>query len=263
MSYESVEASINSGKPIELYDFSFGVDHWRYTSSPEAVTYLTNEYQPEMIERSDLEITDNAFKNELEIKINRNNLLFYTFIHAPVEGILSLTIYRGHDPDYVTFWAGVVSQVNFNTDEITITATPRTSSLLRTGLRRKYQKLCNHPLYKAGCSVNRESYKITGTIATISGFTIVSAVFATKADGWFNAGEIIVGDAERLITTHVGSTITISRGIYGAVAGNSFTAYAGCDHSMDICRTKFDNLINYGGQPWIPTKNPFSGDAII
>ena len=263
MSYESVEASINSGKPIELYDFCFGIEHWRYTSGPETVTYLTYDYEPERIERSDLEISENAFKNELEIKISRENLLFYTFIHAPVEGILTLTVYRGHGTDFVTFWAGVVSRVMFNSDEITVTATPRTSSLLRTGLRRKFQKICNHPLYKTGCGVNQESYKVTGTITTISGFTIVSAVFATKANGWFLGGKIVVGDAQRLITSHSGSTITISRGIYGAISGNSFTAYAGCDRLMDTCRTKFNNLVNYGGQPWIPTKNPFSGDAIV
>ena len=33
---------------------------------------------------------------------------------------------------------------------------------------------------------------------------------------------------------------------------------AGCDHSMPTCAARFDNLANYGGFPFIPTKNPFS-----
>lgn len=264
MSYESSEISVASGKPVELYDFVFGTDHWRYTSGPEEVTYMYHNYTPERMERSNLEITENFFKNEIEIKVSRDNLFAIQFIHAPLEGIVSLTIYRGHGSDFVTFWFGVISQISFDSDEITITATPKTSSMLRTGLRRKYQKLCNHPLYGTGCRVNQESYKITGSIASVSGFTIVSAIFATKANGWFTAGKIVVGDAERLITSHIGSTITVSRVIRSAAAGSSFTAYAGCDHTMDTCRIKFnDNLINYGGQPWIPSKNPFAGDAIV
>lgn len=263
MTYQDSEASIASGKPIELYDFAFGVNHWRYTSSADTVTYLNHDYEPVPIQRSDLEQSDNAFKNELTVTVARDNPFANQFIAAPLDGICTVTIYRGHGTDFVTFWTGVITSINFvNADEIRISAAPRTTSMLRTGLRRKYQKLCNWPLYGAGCRVNDESFKVTGTIATISGLTITAAIFATKSDGWFIAGKLVVGNAKRLITSHVGSTITISHAIVGAVAGNSFTAYAGCDHTMDTCRTKFSNLDNYGGQPWIPTKNPFTGDAI-
>jgi hypothetical protein len=33
---------------------------------------------------------------------------------------------------------------------------------------------------------------------------------------------------------------------------------AGCDHSVSTCAARFGNLANYGGFPFIPTKNPFS-----
>ncbi|HUV85393.1 MAG TPA: phage BR0599 family protein [Methanosarcinales archaeon] len=263
MSYDSIEASVNEGKPIELYDFAAGVTHYRYTSGPEDVTYSTQVYSTEMISRSELELSDNAFKNELEIKINRDNIFAQKFIEAPIDGMVSLTIYRGHGTDFVTFWAGVISQVSFNSDEIVISASPRTSSMSRIGLRRKYQKLCNHPLYSGLCTVVPSSFKVTGTIASVDGTTIVSGDFATKANGWFLGGKFVLGSAERLITSHSGSTITISRKINAAVAGNSFTAYAGCDHTQLTCLNKFSNLLNYGGQPWIPVKNPFSGDAIM
>ena len=263
MTYDTTEASVSSGKPIELYDFENNSNHYRYTSGPVLVAYGGYTYVPETIQRGELEMSENAFRNELEIKINRDNVFIRRFIQAPLEGMVNLIVYRGHGINFVTFWVGVVSQVKFNSEEVTITATPRTSSLLRTGLRRKYQKLCNYPLYAVGCGVNLDSFKVVGTIDTISGFTITSSAFATKANDWFKAGKIVVGDAERLITTHTGNTITANRGIVEAVVGNSFTAYAGCSHTMNICTDKFNNLINYGGQPWIPTKNPFSGDPII
>lgn len=265
MGYTDTEASVNSGKPVELYEFRYNVDYWRYTSGPEEIEYLGYDYTPELIQRNDLEISDNHFKNELEIVVGRDNLFATQFIQSPLDGIVYLKIYRGHGADFVTYWNGVINAFVFNSDEIKIIARPRTSSLVRTGVRRKYQKLCNHPLYGVGCGVNQESYKVASTIANIStnGLTITSAAFATKADGWFLAGKIVVGDAERLITSHSGSTITINRKMVNVLPGNSFTAYAGCDHTLAICKSKFNNLLNYGGQPWIPNKNPFFGDPIV
>lgn len=260
MSYNSIEISVNSGKPIELYDFFIGANHYRYTSGPDEVTYMSAVYAPERIERESLELTDNNFKNQLELHINRDNVFIRRFIEAPLEGVVCLTIYRGHGADFVTFFIGTISAVTFNSDQTTIICTPRTSSMLRTGLRRKYQKLCNWPLFGYGCQVTSTSYRVTSTIATISNTTVVSGIFALQPDGYYTGGKLVVGDAERLITSHAGSTITISRPIKSAVAGNSFYAYAGCDHTMDTCRLKFNNLINYGGQPWIPVKNPFGSN---
>jgi hypothetical protein len=76
-------------------------------------------------------------------------------------------------------------------------------------------------------------------------------------------GEIIVGTARRTITSHVGDTITINRPFgSNVVAGAAFSAYAGCDHTPDCCREKFDNILNYGGQEFLPTKNPYTGNLI-
>lgn len=262
MTYSLDDSSVSDGAPIELYDFSVGLLHYRYTSGPDEVTYALQTYSPEAMERDDIELSENAFKNELDIKIDRENLFFRRFINSPVDGIVSLTVYRGHGSNFVTYWVGVVAQVVFDSNEISVTCTPKTSSLIRTGLRRKVQKLCNYPLYSVGCTVNAESFKSTGTVLTVDGNTMTATVFGTKADGWFIAGKFVLGTAKRLITSHVGTTITLSRAIQEAGVGNAFSAFRGCDHSMTTCRTAFDNLVNYGGQPWLPTKNPFVGDGI-
>lgn len=263
MTYDASEIGVKTGKPIELYEFTVGVTSTRYTSGPETVTYLVNEYTPEKIERDDIELTDNAFKNELKIKIDRENILFRPFISAPIDDIITLTIFRGHGTDFITFWTGVVAQVMFNSDEITVMLQPKTSGLSRTGVRRKYQKLCAYDLYGLGCLVNDLSFRVNSTIAIVNGTTITAAIFATEANGYFTAGKFTVGDAERLITSHTGSVITINRAIPDAVAGNAFFAFAGCDHTKATCISKFNNVVNHGGQPWIPRKNPFSGDAVI
>ena len=49
----------------------------------------------------------------------------------------------------------------------------------------------------------------------------------------------------------------------GLKAGDAFEAYPGCDHTLATCAAKFGNQLNYGGFPYIPVKNPFTGDAIV
>jgi uncharacterized phage protein (TIGR02218 family) len=34
--------------------------------------------------------------------------------------------------------------------------------------------------------------------------------------------------------------------------GDTVTLYAGCDRTMATCNSKFNNLANFGGQPFIP-----------
>jgi len=76
-------------------------------------------------------------------------------------------------------------------------------------------------------------------------------------------GEIIVGTASRNIIAQVGDTITINRP-FGSdvVADDPFSAYPGCAHNPGCCRDKFENWPNYGGQEFLPVKNPYTGNLI-
>ena len=37
----------------------------------------------------------------------------------------------------------------------------------------------------------------------------------------------------------------------------------GCDLRRDTCAAKFGNLLNFGGFPDIPGRNPFGGTSIV
>jgi len=264
MAFLDDEKSVADSKPIEIYHFENVTtnEHWRYTSAGVDQTYIDQTYEAVPIQRSNLELTEDTFKNELKIEVARDNPFAEQFILSPVEGIIEITIYRGQDGDYITHWNGAVLAVVFNSNKAEIICTPRTSSMLRLGLRRKFSRICTYPLYGEGCGVQKILYKVEGLIATISDFTITASEFGDKTDGWFIGGKIVVGNAQRLIVGHSGTSITISRRLLDADAGDAFTAYAGCDHTKATCKDKFDNLDEFGGQPWIPDKNPFSGDAI-
>ena len=267
MSYDALEQSTMEGQPIELYHFYDDIgNHWRYTSAATLQEFEFHDYEPEPIDRQNITATHNHFKNELKLTLGRNNLFALNYVAGMLENLVSLVVYRLHLGDLtdpIIYWRGVVQRVVFDENELpTIHATPLTNDVVRAGARRRCQIMCDLPLYSAYCSVTRSSYQIAGVITGVSGVTLSSATFGTKANGWLTGGMIIIGDAKRLIQWHVGTDIKIGRGIVDLATGVAFTAYAGCNHTATICNSKFSNKINYGGCQFLPISNPFQ-NAIV
>lgn len=261
MSFDSQEASVAASQPIELYDFaSTSGEHWRYTSAADIQIHLGQEYEPDTITRKAIEITENQFRNLMEVTLGRNNDFALQYVAASPECKIGLTIYRYQATDYILYWSGLVQSVSFDTNGIaTVKATLNTASIVCISKRRRCQILCDNALGDSGCRVNLEGYKVTGILDTVNGKTLTSSTFATKADGWFKGGKIKIGDAWRLIKSHTTNTIVMTRPVIGIEIGNSFTAYAGCDHDAETCWEKFENCFNSGDHRFLPTKNPISG----
>jgi len=73
-------------------------------------------------------------------------------------------------------------------------------------------------------------------------------------------------DGMRFIASHSSGTLTLmqaSNSLSAAIEGGpqSVTLYPGCSHTIADCRDKFNNLVNFGGFPWIPSKNPFNNSV--
>jgi hypothetical protein len=85
------------------------------------------------------------------------------------------------------------------------------------------------------------------------------AAFATKPNGWFNAGYIEKGTERRMIINHAGDTLTLLNPMAGLAVGDAITAYAGCKRDYSDCVSKFNNGERFFGFEWIPARNPFNG----
>jgi uncharacterized phage protein (TIGR02218 family) len=255
-----------SGRPVRLYRFVNGSSKYLYCSGTDAVTWQAETYLPTPVGDEEIKQEGLLLLSEINIELPRDDALAALCLPAPPEGVIGVTIFEGHygDNDFVVLWLGRVSTVSWPDDQrVRFACESVSADLKRPGLRARYQRICRHALYTSGCGVDPSGFEATGTAAAVSGTTITAAVFGTQADGWFIAGKIQAGDAVRMILTHAGTTITITAPITGLSVGDSFTAWAGCDHARGTCETKFDNLDKYGGFPWLPRKNPFSGDAIV
>jgi uncharacterized phage protein (TIGR02218 family) len=265
MTYDAREGSVYAGNPIELYEFNRGVDYWRYTSGDEDVTYGAQTYARTPIDRSALDETSELNRTNLEITLQRDNPVSDLFRLYPPGDVVTVTIRRKHrdDAEAVVIWVGRVLNCEWRGGEAVLHSEPVYTSIRRNGLRRFYQRQCPHVLYGASCGVTQALYKAPGTVSAISGNTLQVSAAGSFADGYFAGGYVAwlssagVSD-NRLVTDHAGVTLTLAAAIAGLSVGDPVDLYPGCDHTLSTCQAKFANHANYGGWPYIPTKNPFN-----
>ncbi|BCO30117.1 hypothetical protein TspCOW1_02200 [Thiohalobacter sp. COW1] len=265
MTYQTLEQSAHDGEPQELYRFAQGTQRWLYTSGQVAVDYQSETYQPATISRGRLEQGNELARLGVEIRMPRDLAVASLFIAAPPEGVVSLTLYRRHagDPEFITYWKGRVAGSRLSGAEATLKCEPIASSLKRPGLRACYQLLCRHVLYSSGCGALKDSFRVDGTVAAVTGVTVQVAIAASQPDGYFVGGMLATPTGARMIVAHTGVDLTLVAPMLGLAAGDAVQLYAGCDHTMNHCSSRFANLDNFGGFPFIPVKNPFTGDAVV
>ncbi len=267
MTYATIEASVQSGRPVELYEFISGATAYRYTSADGDVVYGGNTYTAVPIARGDVEATSETARLALEITCDRSLPVLDLFSTMPPDEIVAVTLRRLHvgDGEAITLWMGRILNVTWKSAAAEIHCESVYTSLKRTGLRRLYQMACPHVVYDAGCGLSRASFKATKTVSAVSGVTLSIASIGA-ADGYYAGGYLEWASGgvtkRRAIRSQVGGSVVVSFPLPGMVGGASVDLYPGCDHTLATCASKFSNNLNYGGMPYFPEKNPFSGTPI-
>lgn len=260
MTFDAKEKSIYGSQPQELYKFTRG---GLFTSSDTALTYLSETYFPETITREAVDQSNEDTAGSVVITVPRDNAVARLFIpYLPVEPV-GLTIYATHrdDSEYVPVFIGKIGSAVFDGSEARLTAMPVGEVLRRPVPSIAYQVPCNHALYGPGCTLDKELFRVIGTVAAVAGTVITASAFASKPAGWFKTGFVRKSNGDiRFIVDSSGSTITLMNPFPELAIGESVSAYAGCDRTESTCENKFNNLVNHMGWARIPTLNPFNTD---
>lgn len=270
MTYATYENSVQQGTPVELYEFIQGLSRWNYISGADQIVRLGQTYKPSPIKRDRVKQSTDIFKNSMKLTFPRDDEFASQFLGFAPEEITTVTILRGHwgDPDnqYIVYWKGRVLSAKATDSQIELECEPVYTSIRRPGLRAKFEYGCRHVLYARGCGVNRELYKHENLVLTLTGGlnVEVAGVAGVYADGWLTGGILVAPDnSSRFIVAHSAGVVTLSRPLASLTTGQVVKLYPGCDHLRTTCDTKFNNLDNFGGFPWIPSRNPFDGSSIV
>jgi uncharacterized phage protein (TIGR02218 family) len=280
VSYLSQEQAVETGRPLELYFFRNNViitQVFAYTSAPYAVTYNAVEYIPRALTRTDPEVeqAQAGADRDLQITMPENDpLVNPRWITTVPPGKDELTIYRQHasdggSPETITYWKGFIDSVSFQGGgRAVVRALSEGGFLRRTLPTRTYRGLCGHVLYDGQCKVARSSFAFAVEVTAISSDGLTVTVQGTGISGqagdFFEGGELHKTNGDRrmvLAFTDLGGdsgTVKVLFPMSDLAIGNALEITAGCDHVITTCRTKFSNEVNYGGFPWIPTRNPFN-----
>lgn len=270
MPYEAFEASTQDGRPVELYRFERGLLVSRYTSDADPFTFDSATWLPATITRPEIEDSGEVRRSGVSLTVPRDFPIADLYRVTPPSDVVRVSILRVHrvDLDPEVIFLGRVLGCSFEGVSATLTCESVFTSVKRPGLRRKYSRTCPHVLYGAACGVVEASFTQGVTLAGVSGVTLNAAAFDAQPDGYFAGGVIEwirpSGIAERrAIVSHVGANVVITHRIADLAPGALVAASPGCDRTIATCVGKFSNGLNFGGQPYIPIKNPFGGSSVF
>jgi hypothetical protein len=258
-------------RQVELYKFARGAVEWNKTSASTGSLYNGDLYQPAVMQRGELEDKEQIPKSRLEIQIDINDELCQTLLVSFTERAMSLSVFSFDAIGVTCIWKGRLIYVKPNGTTLKLTFENFYSSMRRMGLRAKYQKICRHNLYGSRCGVLQSSFEVAGTVTAISNSIVLTIAEASGASlGYYTGGVLEVSDGTlAFIVNNVGTEVTIQRPCdallqeFEDFGTASVKIYPGCDKLRTTCITKFNNLLNFGGFPWIPSKNPMGTDSII
>lgn len=279
MTYDALEESRNLGSPAELYYFRFGSDptaFYAYTDVEEAIIYGGVTYNPIPIKRGGVVASGSLDKSRMSVRVPLTSAIAELFRVYPPGQVITLTLRGGHttdtDVEFPVIWVGRVLQCSRNDDngpEGDLSCEPASTSIRRSGLRRHYQLSCPHVLYEQGdglCKANKTAS--TFTRAT-TGVAYTSFTFSPGWNGGIDPAKFLGGmvtwvtpflKETRTILRVSGNTLILTGPTTGVTVGGAVDIILGCNHQTTDCEMLHNNILNFGGQPYIPLKNPIASN---
>jgi uncharacterized phage protein (TIGR02218 family) len=122
--------------------------------------------------------------------------------------------------------------------------------------RNVYSPARQHMLYDSGCTLIKSAFGTAGTVGAGSTGSIINwsgaSVNFIQGTITFSSG-INAGVSTNVKSAIAVVSLSLSYPLLNAPsAGDGFTVYFGCDHTLSTCTTKFNNLANFRGFPFIP-----------
>lgn len=171
-----------------------------------------------------------------------------------------------------TLFYGEVVSARMDGPFFTATAESLGSILDRPIPRRTFEPTCMWNLYEPapGCGVSKAANKYLSLVVSWSGgitsitintITLLGVPPSSVAAHWFAGGFAIVNGvyvriADSTALSSGAITITLSTPIDFTSVGATVELYPGCDHTVETCVSKFNNLAKFGGFPLVPIGNP-------
>lgn len=243
---------------VNLYKVTVGPNVWKYTSGEFDVQTATELWKAIPLKRKDL--TYDLKNTDLTLTVSSDTPPFDTYKYNTPIVPIEVVVYDY--PSMSAKFTGVVVGISYNVTKNVATVKLGSTDAIgnSTCPNRTYGQMCSFTLFDSMCAVPASSFTATipaGELNWVSGNIFKHPAIAGYPDGSFRNGYILFDTGEsQFITNHTGDTITLLGAVFTKDTASSVDVTYGCNKSKNDCESKFNNLPNFGGFPFIPTKNP-------
>jgi uncharacterized phage protein (TIGR02218 family) len=245
---------------------------WGYTShnaplTVGAVTYNPQSgFTPSAVETKEGLSVDNLELDALvlSVEFTESELLAGRWDFAKVD--IFQVIWRTPNEGQLLLRKGTLGEVSFMAQGPRNSTTGAYKAELRGLLQPLSQvigevvsQMCRANLGDARCKVNLPSLTIAATVASVDVLNqVIASPSLTQAAGYFDYGLISFTTGANTgysmeVQTYTPGVVNLFASMpYPVAAGDVFTLSPGCDRHFATCHTRFNNAVNFRGEPFLP-----------
>ena len=193
--------------------------------------------------------------------INKDDILNGKYDSAKVE-IFLLDI-QNLDKGKVVLLSGKISNIELKDDVFTAKVVGLKDEINKT-IGEKYSPLCRCNFCDSRCKLSKNNFTFSGTITNVIdevSFITNNEIILSKSSGYFDYGII-----EFTSGNNIGQKMEIKQYDSGKFilqlnlpknlsVGDNFNLVTGCNKEFSTCCNKFNNAINFRGEPHLPGMN--------
>ena len=133
-----------------------------------------------------------------------------------------------------------------------------------------YTPGCRADVFDVRCGLDPAPFTVTGSVTSFTNKRTFRDTTRTEADGYFMGGKLtwtsgVNNGLQMEVKRYTSATdeFELCLPMRNAIAvGDTYSVYAGCDKAWETCKVKFNNILNFRGEPFVPQEQSVALSAI-